>query len=159
MGGDGESVTGLCWSESTALDEPSEGRKHRHLRCTRRKCSLAPPSISTRSGVGVGTHVAERAARGLGPARCEQWSGKRDSNPRLRPWQGRTLPLSYSRSPEPLKYHTAPLAATSLQRSTLIAAAAPSAKSQHLQRSRSTLGEAAAPSARSQHLRRGRSTF
>ncbi len=28
----------------------------------------------------------------------EKWSGKRDSNPRLRPWQGRTLPLSYSRS-------------------------------------------------------------
>src|SRR5690349_16382552 len=27
----------------------------------------------------------------------ESWSGKRDSNPRLRPWQGRTLPLSYSR--------------------------------------------------------------
>jgi hypothetical protein len=27
----------------------------------------------------------------------EGWSGKRDSNPRLRPWQGRTLPLSYSR--------------------------------------------------------------
>src|SRR4029453_12135823 len=25
------------------------------------------------------------------------WRGKRDSNPRLRPWQGRTLPLSYSR--------------------------------------------------------------
>ncbi len=30
---------------------------------------------------------------------CRLWSGKRDSNPRLRPWQGRTLPLSYSRSP------------------------------------------------------------
>ncbi|SLM30837.1 conserved hypothetical protein [Desulfamplus magnetovallimortis] len=28
----------------------------------------------------------------------EMWSGKRDLNPRLRPWQGRTLPLSYSRS-------------------------------------------------------------
>ena len=28
------------------------------------------------------------------------WSGKRDLNPRLRPWQGRTLPLSYSRSVE-----------------------------------------------------------
>ena len=28
------------------------------------------------------------------------WSGKRDSNPRLRPWQGRTLPLSYSRLPD-----------------------------------------------------------
>ena len=38
--------------------------------------------------------------------RGERWSGKRDSNPRLRPWQGRTLPLSYSRSPERLKYHT-----------------------------------------------------
>jgi hypothetical protein len=27
-----------------------------------------------------------------------EWSGRRDLNPRLRPWQGRTLPLSYSRS-------------------------------------------------------------
>ncbi len=36
-----------------------------------------------------------------------RWSGKRDSNPRLRPWQGRTLPLSYSRSPRTLRqrYH------------------------------------------------------
>jgi hypothetical protein len=31
------------------------------------------------------------------PRVSEGWSGKRDSNPRLRPWQGRTLPLSYSR--------------------------------------------------------------
>ena len=30
----------------------------------------------------------------------KKWSGKRDLNPRLRPWQGRTLPLSYSRSAE-----------------------------------------------------------
>ena len=28
----------------------------------------------------------------------KKWSGKRDSNPRLQPWQGCTLPLSYSRS-------------------------------------------------------------
>src|SRR6266850_7310523 len=28
----------------------------------------------------------------------ERWSGRRELNPRLRPWQGRTLPLSYSRS-------------------------------------------------------------
>ena len=27
----------------------------------------------------------------------ENWSGKRDLNPRLQPWQGCTLPLSYSR--------------------------------------------------------------
>ena len=37
----------------------------------------------------------------------EEWSGKRDSNPRLRPWQGRTLPLSYSRSAllQKIAYH------------------------------------------------------
>ncbi len=28
---------------------------------------------------------------------CRPWSGKRDLNPRLQPWQGCTLPLSYSR--------------------------------------------------------------
>src|SRR3954462_10879383 len=27
------------------------------------------------------------------------WSGRRDSNPRPRPWQGRALPLSYARAP------------------------------------------------------------
>src|SRR5579871_2976588 len=27
----------------------------------------------------------------------ETWSGRRDSNPRPRPWQGRALPLSYTR--------------------------------------------------------------
>src|SRR5690349_4648532 len=26
-----------------------------------------------------------------------KWSGRRDSNPRPRPWQGRALPLSYTR--------------------------------------------------------------
>ena len=40
------------------------------------------------------------AILGLARAAREVWSGKRDSNPRLRPWQGRTLPLSYSR-PQP----------------------------------------------------------
>ncbi len=49
---------------------------------------------------------AVRLSRGIAPpaerARAERkWSGKRDSNPRLRPWQGRTLPLSYSRSRRP----------------------------------------------------------
>ena len=40
-----------------------------------------------------------RAARwrsGIEIAR-ETWSGRRDSNPRPRPWQGRALPLSYTR--------------------------------------------------------------
>src|SRR5438876_9975588 len=38
----------------------------------------------------------------------KSWSGKRDSNPRLRPWQGRTLPLSYSRSPRKVTVPYAP---------------------------------------------------
>src|SRR5206468_5517788 len=33
-----------------------------------------------------------------GGSRPTDWSGKRESNPRLQPWQGCTLPLSYSRS-------------------------------------------------------------
>ena len=31
------------------------------------------------------------------PHAKRSWSGRRDLNSRLRPWQGRTLPLSYSR--------------------------------------------------------------
>src|SRR6187402_704786 len=41
--------------------------------------------------------VTKAASRGAGVPGDKDWSGKRDSNPRLRPWQGRTLPLSYSR--------------------------------------------------------------
>ncbi len=39
----------------------------------------------------------KRKGRRLASGRTRDWSGKRDLNPRLRPWQGRTLPLSYSR--------------------------------------------------------------
>jgi hypothetical protein len=53
--------------------------------------SRSEPS-SNQSALGLPTEARdERHA-------SEGWSGKRDSNPRLRPWQGRTLPLSYSRS-------------------------------------------------------------
>src|ERR1700689_4206449 len=41
-------------------------------------------------------HVQTKSTCGGWAAR--NWSGRRDLNPRLRPWQGRTLPLSYSRS-------------------------------------------------------------
>jgi hypothetical protein len=50
---------------------------------------------------------AERQIRGVlpaGSAKCgfqvriwSDWSGRRGSNPRPRPWQGRALPLSYTR--------------------------------------------------------------
>src|SRR6516165_1961316 len=39
------------------------------------------------------------------------WSGRRDSNPRPRPWQGRALPLSYTRVQLPV----APLGARTIE--------------------------------------------
>ena len=51
---------------------------------------------ASRFGPGRRRATQGRARR---PEPGEDWSGKRDSNPRLRPWQARTLPLSYSRSP------------------------------------------------------------
>ena len=66
----------------------------------------APP------GFEPGMEVLQTSALPLGDGavrtgfstKGRRWSGKRDSNPRLRPWQGRTLPLSYSR---PLNLKTA----------------------------------------------------
>src|SRR5438445_4640475 len=55
---------------------------------------LVVPKFSLTSGNSPSDGKA-LAGAGLGP---EFWSGRRDLNPRLRPWQGRTLPLSYSRS-------------------------------------------------------------
>ncbi len=43
--------------------------------------------------------AARRALKRRGKSDCcgEFWSGRRDSNPRPQPWQGRALPLSYTR--------------------------------------------------------------
>src|ERR1700733_16090981 len=41
-------------------------------------------------------YAKTKSPRGRGAR--QNWSGRRELNPRLRPWQGRTLPLSYSRS-------------------------------------------------------------
>ena len=54
--------------------------------------NLAPayensPSCELRKKPSLGAGISQKI-----------WSGRRDLNPRLRPWQGRTLPLSYSRS-------------------------------------------------------------
>src|SRR5258708_1622663 len=40
---------------------------------------------------------SDRVLEGSGCYAREYWSGRRDSNPRPRPWQGRALPLSYTR--------------------------------------------------------------
>src|SRR5690242_18354592 len=64
--------------------------------------------MEARAGIEQRIEVLQTSALPLGyratektPAQGEGWklwSGRRDLNPRLRPWQGRTLPLSYSRS-------------------------------------------------------------
>ncbi len=45
----------------------------------------------------------ENEGTGGGRTTGKRWSGKRDSNSRLQPWQGCTLPLSYSRSWVPVR--------------------------------------------------------
>jgi hypothetical protein len=55
------------------------------------------------SNVGAPRPTNEKAARRrpvIDPVVCHErkiWSGRRGSNPRPRPWQGRALPLSYTR--------------------------------------------------------------
>src|SRR5206468_4973648 len=63
------------------------------------RVALASAATTGKAQVGRGPTL-EGGSRALRKARAadeKDWSGKRDSNPRLRPWQGRTLPLSYSR--------------------------------------------------------------
>ena len=55
------------------------------------------------SDVGARRPTNDKAAKRrpvIDPANCHKrkiWSGRRGSNPRPRPWQGRALPLSYTR--------------------------------------------------------------
>src|SRR5882762_10294550 len=53
------------------------------------------PGVRGAVNQGPGPKRSGPAPAGSRPA---DWSGKRESNPRLQPWQGCTLPLSYSRS-------------------------------------------------------------
>src|SRR5262249_37869136 len=80
------SVT-LLASNSPKVRDPSRGARrrlnHRDAEEVKRKISVLAPLWSRNKEIF--------------------WSGRRDLNPRLRPWQGRTLPLSYSRS-EPFHY-------------------------------------------------------
>jgi hypothetical protein len=69
---------------------------------SRTRLRFARPTVRLRASRRFGGQpsreewLASRSS--LAQQQSEGWSGKRDSNPRLRPWQGRTLPLSYSRS-------------------------------------------------------------
>ena len=74
------------------------------MRC--RPTPNAPPRLAC--GLNEGVPVTSRAHKRQGrqKAACHRsgslplkkiWSGRRGSNPRPRPWQGRALPLSYTR--------------------------------------------------------------
>jgi hypothetical protein len=90
--------------EGKISSEPRQGGKRRNL-----AHALPPRSdISTWSRKPCNPSTT-RPARGCHPClrydpspmspglTREIWSGRRDSNPRPRPWQGRALPLSYTR--------------------------------------------------------------
>jgi hypothetical protein len=72
------------------------------LNSTQRCRVRSPPSATPARGAewAYATPRSGARRRAHRARRYQYWSGKRDSNPRLRPWQGRTLPLSYSRLPE-----------------------------------------------------------
>jgi hypothetical protein len=60
---------------------------------------IAP--VNNPFGTRLSPMSQERSATYVsGPDTIEIWSGRRDSNPRPRPWQGRALPLSYTRIPK-----------------------------------------------------------
>ena len=59
-------------------------------------------SLQRRSSGGLGSRgisTPRHRRRGWDHELRRWWSGKRGSNPRLPPWQGGALPLSYSRAP------------------------------------------------------------
>ncbi len=82
----------LCGGGTNDRIRTGKWRRRPDLNRGWRFCRPLPYHLAT---APLSVRVAALAGAVLG----RRWSGKRDSNPRLRPWQGRTLPLSYSRSP------------------------------------------------------------
>jgi hypothetical protein len=59
------------------------------------KCSRFVAKVRARA---LTVHLSIALLVALWSNLIKNWSGKRDLNPRLQPWQGCTLPLSYSRN-------------------------------------------------------------
>ena len=99
-----------CARDCSFLMMGYEGRPSGRLFCRRRGAKLearvrieltievlqtSALPLGYRAGRFNKRHINKALARAGLP---KIWSGRRGLNPRLRPWQGRTLPLSYSRS-------------------------------------------------------------
>jgi hypothetical protein len=82
------------WAKGYALDQQLSGRG-----LSRKRKHLDPEGEIARLPSVHSETKSPRHARAF-VKRCQfkkSWSGRRDSNPRPRPWQGRALPLSYTR--------------------------------------------------------------
>ena len=80
---------------SRRKESPSEGEEEPFAAGAER------PRVVRRAVEPASGRAARRCARRAQTTRdrgATCWSGKRGSNPRLPPWQGGALPLSYSRS-------------------------------------------------------------
>ena len=95
--------------------EPARACHPRDFKSLVSTCSTTPAFLNTRTaelsrtifflsqleatpGFEPGMEILQTSALPLGYVALKIWSGKRGSNPRLQPWQGCALPLSYSRS-------------------------------------------------------------
>ena len=113
----------------------------------------APASEGRREPPRSGGPSAQRGGEGSGapPSEVQYWSGKRDSNPRLRPWQGRTLPLSYSRPPGASERRLP--ASTVVLEALIVPHALRPGQAVHLTRSHRTRPETPSPAAPTPHRR------
>ena len=74
--------------------------KRPHYLCVRQNCTHRSNQGRTGSHRGTKNDKAAKRRPVIDPVVCHErkiWSGRRGSNPRPRPWQGRALPLSYTR--------------------------------------------------------------
>src|SRR3954471_21359903 len=102
-------TSALPLGDGAGRNQLYEGRFRPRIRCGYNSEGRSSFSSAASILTGESTSAPRRDGRQLSPANVsESWSGKRDSNPRLRPWQGRTLPLSYSRSPRSSHRTTGP---------------------------------------------------
>jgi hypothetical protein len=90
------------WFEVHRQGAPRGPSRCASLVCARLRAlpRVRPRRSCPRLSVLAGLLLSSWKRKKLGRSRAflVRWSGRRDSNPRLQPWQGCTLPLSYSRT-------------------------------------------------------------
>ncbi len=101
---------GVDWQQASALSGASDPKAHQRYLQNTAKMRSVPTAALPALGISDIVHVStdtepvsetdppnEESPAITGPFNVALQSGRRDSNPRRQPWQGCTLPLSYSR--------------------------------------------------------------